>query len=181
MILNAASNIFRLDLPFDNLWQLITSQQVCNLLGQRITSLSIFQQQDTTKQSITTLQEKHVPLIASIFVRLCDLYVDLKHLSSSTNMVSNSPINELSEIENLILEPIEEKTEVILPNSSESMLVCLLKEFNEHNFIGLCISGNFNKQIMINAKQWLQQNTLLGNKEFEALYSEELHRLLFWM
>ncbi|CAF4460758.1 unnamed protein product, partial [Rotaria sp. Silwood2] len=69
-LLNVAPNIFRLDLPFDYLWQFIENQQIRHLLGQRITSLSILE--NVTKPSLVTLNEEHISIIASTFFRLCD-------------------------------------------------------------------------------------------------------------
>ncbi|CAF1153692.1 unnamed protein product [Rotaria sordida] len=179
-LLNVAPNIFRLDLPFDYLWQLIENEQTRYLLSQRITSLSILE--NVTKPSLVTLNEEHIPIIASTFFRLCDLYVNLTHLSPSKTVVSNdNTILHKFTIQSLSIPSKQQTHEVVSPCSSESMIVCLLTEFKEHKLVGLCITGQFFEKINTNAKQWLQHNTVLCEQQFEAIFNKMLHRLLIWM
>ncbi|CAF1173768.1 unnamed protein product [Rotaria sordida] len=178
-ILNAAPNLFRLDLPFDYLWLFIENQQIRHLLDHRITSLSIFK--NSTKSSSITLNEEHISIIASTFFRVQDLYVDLTHLQDSTTIVSNDNILEDSTVRSLSVQSCQEKYEVTSSGSSESMVVRLLVEFQEHKLVSLCITGLFFEKIKTDVKQWLQCNTVLCEQQFEAVYSNELHRLLIWM
>ncbi|CAF2926587.1 unnamed protein product [Rotaria sp. Silwood2] len=178
-ILNAAPNLFRLDLPFDYLWLFMENQQIRYLLGQRITSLCIFE--NSAKSSSVTLNEEHIPIIASTFFRVHDLYADLTHLQNSTTIISNDSLLEDSIGQSLSVQSCQKKSEVISPCSSESMVVCLLTELKEHKLVGLCITGQFCEKIQTDANQWLQCNTVLCEQQFEATFSNELHRLLIWM
>jgi hypothetical protein len=57
-----------------------------------------------------------VPIIASTFLRVANLSVHLTHLLSNTS----------------------------IPLSSESMMICLLRQFKEHRLlISLCVDGQF--------------------------------------
>ncbi|CAF1497717.1 unnamed protein product [Rotaria sordida] len=170
LILNAASNLFRLDMPIDYLLQLMEDQQITDLLRQRIMSLSILG--TDTPRSTINLKEEHIPTIASVFSRLCDLYVDITHPPLNTQICSE---------ENLSLQSYEQNSEVISPLSSQSMILCLLKEFKEYKLIGLCIDGNFDERLKTNAEQWLRIHTNLCEQQFEAIFNNELNRLLTWM
>jgi hypothetical protein len=143
-------------------------QQICQILGQRITSLCIFANE--ANSALITINEEHVPIIASIFPRVRDLYVNITHLSSSTTKISNEDISEGSQ-----------KDEVISPLSSESMLLCLLTNFKAHQFIGLCIDGHFLEQLKTDTEQWLRDKTILCEQKFQAAFNSELKRLLIWM
>ncbi|CAF1140141.1 unnamed protein product [Rotaria sp. Silwood1] len=179
VLLNAASNVFRLDLPFDYLWQFIENQQIRHLLGPRITSLSILE--NLTKPSSVTLNEEHIPIIASTFFRLRDLYVNLAHLSPSTKKISNDNISNESTVQSALVQFDEQKHEVVLSCSSESMVACLLTEFKEHKLVGLCITGQFFEKLNTDANLWLKHNTVLCEQQFEAIFNKVLHRLLIWM
>jgi hypothetical protein len=166
-ILNAAPNLFRLDLPFDYLLKLFEDQQICHLLGQRITSLSI--KKNDTKPSLITLKKGHIPIIASVFCGVRDLFVDLEHLSRDATIVSK---------ENIVEDPV---VGVVAPFSSESVLLCLLEQFRKHKLIGLSIDGQFFEEIKTNTEQWLRDNTMLCQQKFKAVFSSEWNRLLIWL
>lgn len=168
-----------MDLPFDYLLKLIEDQQTCHLLGQRITSLSICENE--TRPSLVTLNEEHIPIIASVFFRIRDLYVNLTHLPRSTTIVSNENIPEDSMVQNLSVQTNQQKYEVVSPLSSESMLLCLLTKFKKHRLIGLCIDGQFLEEIKTNTEQWLRDNTILREQQFEAVFIIELNRILIYM
>jgi hypothetical protein len=152
----AAPNLLRLDLPSDCLIRLLENQQMCHLLQQRIMSLAIL---NATESSQVTFNEEHILLIASNLTRLRDLYVDLKHLPASTATTSNE----------------------IMPLSMESIVICLLSKFKEHKFISLCVDIHPSDKIKTDAKQWLQENTILCEQQFDAKFDGELNRLFIWM
>ncbi|CAF1221377.1 unnamed protein product [Rotaria sp. Silwood1] len=179
VILNAAPNLFRLGLSFECLWHLIGNPQICLLLGQRITSLAIYN--NATDPSSVTLNEEHIPIIASTFFRVCYLYANLTHLPKSTTILSNDDIFENFTTQNLSAQSCEQEYQVISPCSSESMVVCLLAQFKEHRLVGVGIDGEFSEYLQKKAKQWLQDNTVLCGQEFEAVFNDELDRLLIWM
>jgi len=178
-IFNAAPNLFRLDLSFGHLLRLIEDQQICHILGQRITSLSI--DKNESNSSLVNFNEEHVPIIASVFSRLRDMYVDITHLTCSTTIVSSKDSLEGSFLQSLFGQSCQQKDEVILPLSSESMLLCLLTTFKEHKFISLCVDGLFLEKIKTDTEQWLQTNTILCEQQFKAVFNIELNRLLIWM
>ncbi|CAF4370673.1 unnamed protein product [Rotaria sp. Silwood2] len=178
-ILNAAPNLFRLDLPFDCLWKLLEDQQTHNLFGQRITSLNIYK--NATETSMTTVNEEHIPIIASVFPRVRDFYVDVTHLASSTTMNSNENTLEHTAVENSSVESIQQKHEVVSTLSSESMLLFLFKQFKQHKLTGLYIDGHFLEEIKTNTEQWLRNNSVLCEQQFKAVYSSEWSRILIWM
>jgi hypothetical protein len=155
-ILIVAPNLYQLDLPSDCLIHLLENQQVCRTLGQQIMSLNIYK---ATNSSQLNLTEQHILLIASIFTSVRDLYVDLKHLSSNETIISN------------------ETTSL----SVESMLLCLLSKFKEHKLISLCVDIAPFEKIQADAKQWLQDNTILGEQKFDASFNVNLKRLIIWM
>ncbi|CAF3124977.1 unnamed protein product [Rotaria socialis] len=179
LVLTAAPNICRLDLPFDLLWQLIDNQQIRHILGHRITSLSILE--NATKSSLVTLQQEHIPIISSAFFRVYDIYANLAHLTHNTTVVSTKNILDECGVENLVTQLDHEKSEVFSSSSTDSMLVSLLAEFKHHKLTGLCITGEFSENIKVNTKHWLKHNTILNGQEFEAIFCDELHRLLIWM
>jgi len=156
-----------LDLPFDYLLKLLEDQQICHLLGQRITSLSI--KKNDTKPSLITLKKGHIPIIASVFCGVRDLFVDLEHLSRDATIVSK---------ENILEDPL---IGFVAPFSSESVLLCLLEQFRKHKLIGLIIDGQFLEEIKTNTEQWLRDNTMLCQQKFKAVFSSEWNRLLIWM
>jgi len=156
-----------LDLPFDYLLKLLEDQQICHFLGQRITSLSI--KKNDTKPSLITLKKGHIPIIASVFCGVRDLFVDLEHLSHDATIVSK---------ENILQDPV---VGVVPPFSSESVLLCLLEQFRKHKLIGLSIDGQFLEEIKTNTEKWLRDNTMLCQQKFKAVFSSEWNRLLIWM
>jgi hypothetical protein len=178
-IFNAAPNLFRLDISFDQLLRLIEDQQISHILGQRITSLCILK--NGSNSSSVKFNEEHVPIIASALSRLQDMYVDIIHLPCSTTIVSSEDSLEGSFLQNLFGQSCQQKDEVILPFSSESMLLCLLTKFKEHKLISLCVDGLFLEKIQTDAEQWLRTNTILCEQQFKAVFNIELKRLLIWM
>ncbi|CAF1222789.1 unnamed protein product [Rotaria sp. Silwood1] len=178
-LFNVAPNLVRLDLPFEFLWQLIENQQIRHILGQHITSLFIHQ--NATSQSSIIFNEKHVPIIASTFFRVDVLSINLTHLPNSSIAISNDNIMEDSTEPNERIDECQQTNEVVSPDSIESMIICLLREFKEHKLIGLGISGNFCEKLKTDAKQWLQQNTILSDQRFEAVFNKQLHQLLIWI
>jgi hypothetical protein len=168
-----------LDLPFGHLLRLIEDQQICHLLGQRITSLYILKNESNS--SLVTLNEEHIPIIASALFRVHDMYVNVKHLPCSTTLLSNEDILEDSFLQNLSGQLYQEKDEDVLPCSSESMLLCLLTKFKEHRLISLCINGEFFEKIKTDTEQWLRANTILCEQQFKAVFNIELNQLIIWM
>jgi hypothetical protein len=69
----------------------------------------------------------------------------------------------------------------IMPLSMESMILCLLSKFKEHKLISLCVDIDPSEKIKTNAKQWLQDKTILREQQFDDKFNEELKRLLIWM
>ena len=159
-----------MDLPFDYLLKLIEDQQTCHLLGLRITSLNI--NKNETSSSLGTVNEEHIPIIAFVFPRIGDLYVDLTHLLCSRTIISN---------ENILKDPMAGNYGVISPSSSESMLLCLLTQFKEHRLISLCVDGQFLEELKTDTEQWLRDNTILHDQQFKAVPNNEMNRLLIWM
>jgi len=176
---NAAPNLFRLDLSFNCLWKLLEDEQTHHLLGQRITSLNIYKNE--TETSEITVNEEHIPIIASVFSRVRDLYLDVTHLAGSTTMVSNGNPLKDAVLENLPIESCHQKHELVSPLSSESMLLCLLTQFKQHRLVALYIDGQFLEEIKINTEQWLRDNTVLCEQQFKAVFSSDWNRILIWM
>jgi hypothetical protein len=166
-------------LPFNYLSKLLEDQHISNLLEQRITTLCIYP--NDPNSSSVTLNEEHIPIIASVFSRLCDLYVNLSHLPSITTTVSNENTFDDTLAQTVSIQSIQHKNEVISLDSSESMLIRVLKEFKEHRLFALCIDGQFLEEIKTNAEQWLRNNTILCEQLFNAAFNNELNRLLIWM
>ncbi|CAF0745272.1 unnamed protein product [Adineta steineri] len=152
----AAPNLLRLDLPCDYLIHLLENQQIRDLLKQSIKSLVIL---DGTASSLIKLNEEHIHFIASTLTNLCDVYADIKHLTPS---------------------PKTELNEITTP-SMESMVKCLLSEFKTHKLISLVVDIQPNENLVTNAKQWLQENTILQQEQFNADFNRELKRLVIWM
>ena len=123
-----------------------------DLLGQRIKSLVIL---DASKASSVKLTEEDVHLIAMTFTNLCDVYVDVKHLTSNSNKIVQS--------------------------SMESMVIRLLSEFMSRKLISLVVDIQPSEEIRTNFKQWLYKNTILRHQLFDADFNEELNRLIIWM
>ncbi len=178
LIFIAAPNLFRLDVPFNYLMMLLENQQMCDLLRQRITSISI---DNATDSSEVTLNENHIPIIATTFTHLRYLYVDLAHLLPSTQIISNKDVSGDSIIQPLPPESCLPKCKTIVPHSTESMILCLLTEFKEHKLVSLCVGGRFYEMIESNAKEWLQDHTILGGQRFDAVFMRELKQLFIWM
>ena len=86
-----------------------------------------------------------------------------------------------SPLENVLVPSNQENNEVIAPLSSESMLLCLLETFKEHQLIALCVDGQFVEKIKTDPEQWLRANTLLAEQPFLAVFDHELNRLMIWM
>ncbi len=180
IILNAVPNLFFLDLPFDHLLKLIEEPQICSILNQQITSLSIGD--NKVNSSSEKLNEKHIPMIASALSRVHDLYVNIMFLpSSKTKISTREDIFEGSFLQDLFTQSNQREDEVISPLSSESMLLCLLTTFKEHKLTALCVDGYFLEEIETDTEQWLKVNTNLGEQQFQAAFHSELNRLLIWM
>jgi hypothetical protein len=180
IILNALPNLFDLGLPSDHLLKLIEEPQICSILNRRITALSIFENE--ADSSLEKLNKKHLPMIASALSRVRGLYANIMHLPSSTTKISTSEdILEDSFQQNLLTQSNQREDEVILPLSSESMLLCLLTTFKEGKLTALCIDGHFLEKLKTDTEQWLRANTNLGEQQFLAAFNGELNRLLIWM
>ena len=160
IILHALPNLFRLDLSFACLLRLFEDPSICSLLSQRILSLCIVE--NDVSSTASNISEEHLPLIASVFSRVGDIYFGINHLVSSSSKMSS-------------------EEEIISPSSCESFLLCLLKTFQKHSLFALCIDGKFNDEIKTNAEQWLRTNSILAGQRFAAVFDKELDRLLIWM
>lgn len=101
-------------------------------------------------------------MIASVFPRVGDIYIDITHLTSHSNPESE-----------------EKETTTSLP--SETFLLYLLETFQHHSLLALCVDGKFTDQFKDNAEQWLQTNSILSGRRFAAVFDKELERLLMWM
>ncbi len=180
IIFNALPNLFQLNLPFDHLLKLIEEPQICSILNQRITSLSIEDNQEDPAGE--KLNEQHIWMIASAFSRVRDLYVNIMHLQSSEviRWANESDFEHLYE-RILLRGSSEEEIGPILSLSSESMLLCILTAFNEHKLTALCVDGHFINEVETDTEQWLRVNTNLGKQPFQAAYHKEVNRLLIWM
>jgi hypothetical protein len=173
-ILNAAPNLFRLDMSFNYLLKLFEDQQMCYLFNQRITSLSIFS--DYLDSLSAPLSEEHIPVIASTFSRLRDLYVNFEHLPCNTTVAS-----EEDDLVDTLDQSGQQKYEVISSGSSESFLVCLLANFKEHQLISLSADGRFGAEIKTDAEQWLRNNTVICEQLFSAVYDRIMDQVHIWM
>jgi hypothetical protein len=160
-----------LDLPFDFLMRLLENEQMCHLLRQRITALVIL---NANQSSQITFREEHIPIIASTFTRLRDLFANLAHLSPSTAIAPNEDVSREPAAQNISVKSCQQ-------NSIDSMVLCLLTGFNEHKLIELCVDGEPSEKIKTDAKQWLQNNSILCRQPFEAVFNKELNRLTVWM
>jgi hypothetical protein len=76
LILQFAPNLFRLDLNYNTLLLLLDNEQTCLLLRQRITALTI-----NNMPSSSTNTNKYICRIASIFLNLRHLYLDMRFLT----------------------------------------------------------------------------------------------------
>jgi hypothetical protein len=168
-----------LDLSFNHLLKIIENPEICHVLGQHITSVCIFGNEYNS--SLLTVKEEHIPIIASTFPRVNDIYINIMHLPCSTAIQSNEDILQGSFLQTLFIGSNEYIDEIILPLSSESMLLCILNNFKEHNLIALCIDGSFVEMIQTDPEQWLRSNTILSKQRFKAFFHSELNRLLIWM
>lgn len=74
-ILLAAPNLFRLDLNYNTLLLLLENENICSLLQQRITALTI-----NNVPSSPTNAPEHIARIALIFLHLRHLYIDMRSL-----------------------------------------------------------------------------------------------------
>ncbi|UJR32992.1 hypothetical protein I4U23_020454 [Adineta vaga] len=81
-ILLAAPNLFRLDLNYNTLLLLLTHEKVCSLLRQRITALTINHMQSSTRYA-----QENIARIALIFLHLRHLYVDMRSLDSTIDVM----------------------------------------------------------------------------------------------
>ncbi|CAF0747389.1 unnamed protein product [Rotaria sp. Silwood1] len=81
-ILLAAPNLFRLDLNYNTLILLLDNKDICKLLQQRITALTI---NHMSSCSINT--KKHITHIASIFLHLRHLYIDMRSLDITIDLI----------------------------------------------------------------------------------------------
>ncbi len=66
-----------MDLPLAHLMRLIEDQQICHILGQRITSLCIFGNESNSL--LLTLKEDHIPIIAAALSGVRDVYFNVTH------------------------------------------------------------------------------------------------------
>lgn len=179
LILHATPNLFRLDLSLSHLLKLIENPQICSILAQHITSLCILGNEFSS--STITINETYIPFIASALPRVDDIYMNIMHLPCSTAILSTEDILEGSFLQSLYGETSEFKDDIISVNSSESLLLCILKHFNKNNLIALCIDGVFVEKIKTDPEQWLQTNTILSKQRFKAVFRNESNRLLIWM
>ena len=173
-ILNAAPNLFRLDMSFNYLLKLFEDQKMCHLFNQRITSLSILPNDHDT--SSTTLSEEHIPVIASTFSRLRDLYINFKHLPCSKAIPSKE-----DDLDDTMDQSDQQKYKVISTDSSESFLVCLLANFKEHQLISLAADGQFDVELKTDVEQWLRNNTVICEQLFSAVFDKILDEVHIWM
>jgi hypothetical protein len=81
-ILIAAPNLFRLDLNYNTLLLLLDNQYICLLLQQRITALTI-----NNMSSSSTNAKKHIARIAAIFLHLRHLYIDMRTLDMTIDLM----------------------------------------------------------------------------------------------
>ncbi|CAF1193292.1 unnamed protein product [Rotaria sordida] len=81
-ILCAAPNLFRLDLNYNTLLLLLDNKDVCKLLQQRITALTI-----NNMSSCSTNVKKYISNIASIFLHLRNLYIDMRSLNITIDLI----------------------------------------------------------------------------------------------
>lgn len=167
IILRAVPNLFRLDLSFACLLKLIEDPSICSILGERILSLCIGDE-GSANSSASRITEEQIPIIASVFPRVGDIYMDITHLTNSSNEISSD-------------DHAVEEGEIIAPLSSESFLLYLLKTFQSHSLLALCVDGKFSEQFKTDAEQWLRTNSILAGQRFAAVFDKELERLLIWM
>jgi hypothetical protein len=160
-----------LDLPFDFLMLLLENEQIYHLLRQRITALVIL---NANQSSQITFGEEHIPIIASTFTRLRELFVDLTHLSPSIEITSEEDVPREPIIENFPLKSCQQ-------SSMDSMIMCLFTGFKDHKLIDVSVDGEPSEKMKADAKQWLQENTILCRQPFEAVFNRVLNRLLVWM
>jgi hypothetical protein len=81
-ILLAAPNLFRLDLNYNTLLLFLDNENICSLLQQRITALTI----NNMPSSPTNAQE-HIARIARIFLHLRHLYIDMRSLNMTIDLM----------------------------------------------------------------------------------------------
>ncbi len=80
IILLSAPNLFRLDLNYNTLLLLLDNENLCYLLQQRITALTINNMSSTNAQ-------KYITRIASIFLHLRHLYIDMRFLDMTIDLI----------------------------------------------------------------------------------------------
>jgi hypothetical protein len=151
--------------------QLLENEQMCHLLRQRIAALVILK---ANQSSQITFSEEHIPIIASTFTRLRNLYIDLTHLPTNIPIVSGEDVSIESAIQNIPFKSCQQ-------NSMDSMILSLLTGFKEHKLIDVCVDGQPSEKMKTDVKQWLQDNTILCRRPFEAVFNRVLNRLLVWM
>ena len=161
IILRAVPNLFRLDLSFACLLKLIEDPSICSILGERILSLCIGD--EGANSTASRISEEQIPIIASVFPRVGDIYMDINHLTNTSD-------------DHAVVEG-----KLIAPLSSESFLLYLLKTFQKHSLLALCVDGKFSDQFKTDAEQWLRTNSILAGQRFAAVFDTELERLLIWM
>ncbi|CAF0833803.1 unnamed protein product [Adineta ricciae] len=81
-ILLAAPNLFRLDLNYNTLLLMLADDKVCSILRQRITALTINHMQASSRYV-----EENIARIALIFLHLRHLYVDMRSLEMTIDMM----------------------------------------------------------------------------------------------
>jgi hypothetical protein len=129
-IFNAALKLFRLNLPFYFLMRLLENEQMCYLLRQCITVLGILNENQSSQ---ITFSEEHIPIIASTFTRLCELFIDLTHLPPNMRIALGEDVSRKLAIQNFFFKLSQQ-------NSMDSMILSLLtgfKSINSFNFVSL--------------------------------------------
>jgi hypothetical protein len=81
IILHSCPNLFRLDLNYHTLLLLLDNENIC-LLQQRITALTI-----NNMSSSSTSAQKYISRIASIFLHLRHLYIDMRFLDMTIDLM----------------------------------------------------------------------------------------------
>jgi hypothetical protein len=83
IILLAAPNLFRLDLNYNTLLLLLDNDKLCYLLRQRIRALTI----NNMSLSSSTNAQKYITRIASIFLHVQYLYVDMRFFDMTIDLM----------------------------------------------------------------------------------------------
>ncbi|CAF1016118.1 unnamed protein product [Adineta steineri] len=81
-ILDAAPNLFRLDLNYNTLLLLLNNESICLLLQQRITALTI-----NNMPSCPSNAKENITRIAMTFLHLRHLYIDMRSLDTTIDLM----------------------------------------------------------------------------------------------